>query len=187
MLHARDDYNDRIQDKAGKIPADEPVFLLRAQDPYAADAVQCWLNNYLSLTQEPDLAVVEQVQQHIGRMRAYQPKKPHPDLPEAEPPVEHCIYCQTTELQNIYVREQKGGKWGLQPCCKNCFDQSRGGPTPVAEAGELAGTAPKEPLTDVDPPPVRPVAPNDPDLTDATELAPPGEEGTSSADAPTEN
>ena len=31
MIHARDDYN-RIQDPAGKIPADEPVFLLRAQD-----------------------------------------------------------------------------------------------------------------------------------------------------------
>ena len=28
MKHARDDYN-RIQDPAGKIPEDEPVFLLR--------------------------------------------------------------------------------------------------------------------------------------------------------------
>jgi hypothetical protein len=30
MKHARDDYN-RIQDPAGLIPEDEPVFLLRAQ------------------------------------------------------------------------------------------------------------------------------------------------------------
>lgn len=38
MIHARDDYN-RIQDPAGKIPADEPVFLLRAQDALACQAV----------------------------------------------------------------------------------------------------------------------------------------------------
>lgn len=31
MKHAREDYN-RIQDPAGLIPVDEPVFLLRGQD-----------------------------------------------------------------------------------------------------------------------------------------------------------
>ncbi len=41
MKHARDDYN-RIQDPAGKIPADEPVFLLRGQDPLAAAIVRRW-------------------------------------------------------------------------------------------------------------------------------------------------
>lgn len=35
MKHARKDYN-HIQDPAGKIPEDEPVFLLRGQDKYAA-------------------------------------------------------------------------------------------------------------------------------------------------------
>ena len=39
MIHARDDYN-RIQDPDGKIPTGEPVFLLRAQDKYAAEAVK---------------------------------------------------------------------------------------------------------------------------------------------------
>lgn len=34
MKHARDDYN-RIQDPAGLIPDDEPVFLLRGQDVLA--------------------------------------------------------------------------------------------------------------------------------------------------------
>ena len=34
MKHARADYN-RIQDPAEKIPADEPVFLLRGQDIHA--------------------------------------------------------------------------------------------------------------------------------------------------------
>ena len=33
MKHAREDYN-RIQDPAGLIPADEPVFLLRGQDEF---------------------------------------------------------------------------------------------------------------------------------------------------------
>lgn len=38
MKHAREDYN-RIQDPAGIIPEDEPVFLLRGQDPLAPIAV----------------------------------------------------------------------------------------------------------------------------------------------------
>ena len=39
MRHSRDDY-DRIQDPAGRIPEDEPVFLLRGQDKYAARIVR---------------------------------------------------------------------------------------------------------------------------------------------------
>ena len=41
MKHARDDYA-RIQDPENKIPDDEPVFLLRAQDVIAADVVRIW-------------------------------------------------------------------------------------------------------------------------------------------------
>ena len=41
MKHAREDYN-RIQDPEGKIPEDEPVFLLRGQDPAAATAVRIY-------------------------------------------------------------------------------------------------------------------------------------------------
>jgi hypothetical protein len=43
MKHARDDYS-RIQDPAGLIPDDEPVFLLRAQDIFAAQAVRDYAN-----------------------------------------------------------------------------------------------------------------------------------------------
>jgi hypothetical protein len=39
MIHARDDYN-RIQDPMNKIPLLEPVFLLRAQDLFAAACVK---------------------------------------------------------------------------------------------------------------------------------------------------
>ena len=41
MLHAREDYN-RIQDPEGKIPQDEPVFLIRAQDITAPSVVNFW-------------------------------------------------------------------------------------------------------------------------------------------------
>jgi hypothetical protein len=41
MKHAREDYN-RIQDPLGKIPEDEPVFLLRASDLLAPDTVRHW-------------------------------------------------------------------------------------------------------------------------------------------------
>lgn len=41
MRHAREDYQ-RIQDPAGLIPEDEPVFLLRAKDVAAPAAVQLW-------------------------------------------------------------------------------------------------------------------------------------------------
>ena len=41
MIHAREDYN-RIQDPAGKIGADEPVFLLRSKDKFAPATVRVW-------------------------------------------------------------------------------------------------------------------------------------------------
>lgn len=40
MKFTRADYNKRIVDKAGKIPADEPVFLLRGQDIHAPDTLR---------------------------------------------------------------------------------------------------------------------------------------------------
>ena len=41
MIHARGDY-DRIQDPAGKIGVDEPVFLVRAQDISAPATLRFW-------------------------------------------------------------------------------------------------------------------------------------------------
>lgn len=41
MKHAREDYN-RIQDPEGKIPEDEPVFLIRGQDAVAPEVVTYW-------------------------------------------------------------------------------------------------------------------------------------------------
>lgn len=41
MKHAREDYS-HIQDPTGKIPAEEPVFLIRAQDVTAPLVVKYW-------------------------------------------------------------------------------------------------------------------------------------------------
>mgnify|MGYP001583782085 CR=1 FL=1 len=45
MKHARPDYN-RIQDPSGKIPADEPVFVIRAQDMSAPATLRFWAEEH---------------------------------------------------------------------------------------------------------------------------------------------
>lgn len=78
MIHARDDYN-RIQDPAGKIPADEPVFLLRAQDKLACEAV-AYYASLCEQAQAPEMA--SKARAHADRMAAW-PTKKVPDLPSA--------------------------------------------------------------------------------------------------------
>lgn len=72
MKHARDDYN-RIQDPAGLIPDDEPVFLLRAQDRHAAATVR----SYATRCQSAELTRLAREQ--ADRMDAW-PKHKEPDL-----------------------------------------------------------------------------------------------------------
>lgn len=42
MQHARTDYQGRVVDVEGKIPENEPVFLIRGQDAVGAEAVRAW-------------------------------------------------------------------------------------------------------------------------------------------------
>jgi hypothetical protein len=80
MKHARDDYN-RIQDPAGLIPDDEPVFLLRGQDALACMAVRYYA--YLcEIHQAPEIAA--RARAHAEWMAQW-PKKKIPDLPAEEP------------------------------------------------------------------------------------------------------
>ena len=65
MIHARSDYN-RIQDPAGKIGKDEPVFLLRAKDKIAAATVYHWADLLEDVGGDPEL--VEHVRAHAERM-----------------------------------------------------------------------------------------------------------------------
>lgn len=61
MKHARPDY-DRIQDPANKIPADEPVFLLRGQDKAAPAAVRAYANALEALGGDPVLVLLSHQQ-----------------------------------------------------------------------------------------------------------------------------
>lgn len=76
MKHARTDY-DRIQDPDGKIPADEPVFLIRGQDKLAAKVL-----DYYAMAARAeglyDIAMLTEA--HAERMRQW-PKHKTPDLP----------------------------------------------------------------------------------------------------------
>lgn len=75
MKHAREDYN-RIQDPAGLIPEDEPVFLLRAQDRIAWHVVKIYAF-CAHLAGANDIA--ELTNEHAEKMKAW-PVKKTPDL-----------------------------------------------------------------------------------------------------------
>lgn len=77
MKHARDDYN-RIQDPAGLIPDDEPVFLLRGQDKFAAETLRYYA--YLVRhSRAPDMGVVLATERQANLMDAW-PIHKEPDL-----------------------------------------------------------------------------------------------------------
>lgn len=84
MKHARSDY-DRIQDPAGKIHEDEPVFLVRAQDPAAPAAVEAWAaeNDRMG----GDRVLSDLARQQAARMRLW-PVKKVADGPHDAPVVE---------------------------------------------------------------------------------------------------
>jgi hypothetical protein len=72
MKHAREDYN-RIQDPEKKIPEDEPVFLIRAQDRASGLAVRAWADINISIGGDPKLS--ELAREHAKLMDDWTPKK----------------------------------------------------------------------------------------------------------------
>lgn len=80
MLHARSDYN-RIQDPAGLIPADEPVFLIRAQDRIGAGIVWRWAD--LNDEQGGDPRMSQMARDHAMKMELWKFHK-LADLPNPE-------------------------------------------------------------------------------------------------------
>lgn len=68
MKHARNDY-DQIQDPSGKIPDNELVFLIRAQDKVGADAVRSWA--YLAKAAGADRKIVCLALDHADKMDEY--------------------------------------------------------------------------------------------------------------------
>lgn len=98
MKHARDDYN-RIQDPAGLIPEDEPVFLLRGQDVLASDAVRYYA---LRACLEGRIEVAFLSFQQAKRMEGWEPRKLPDIAEEALPPIPYIDKAD-----------------GLVPACKN--------------------------------------------------------------------
>jgi len=78
MKHARSDY-DPIQDPRGKIPHDEPVFLLRGQDRNAARAVRFYAG-LVAADPQGDPRVVVAALRHADAMDAWRLHKA-PDIP----------------------------------------------------------------------------------------------------------
>ena len=70
MLHAREDYN-RFQDPDNKIPADEPVFLLRAQDITAPATLRFWAFQQRS-NPKTNGKIITMVEQWADKMEEWQ-------------------------------------------------------------------------------------------------------------------
>ena len=93
MLHARQDYNNRIQDAANIIPADEPVFLLRGQDALAPGILIEYANRLeeaLELENNSDRSVIIAVRTHADTMLEYQKQTDRCKL--ADMPMHISIY-----------------------------------------------------------------------------------------------
>jgi hypothetical protein len=71
MIHARADYA-RIQDPAGKIGEDEPVFLMRAQDNAFLPILRCAIEIYRAQGSN----AVSNLERHVHRTEEWQGRHP---------------------------------------------------------------------------------------------------------------
>jgi len=71
MIHAREDYNR--EDLEAKIPYDEPVFLLRAQDVTASAVVRYWAS--LQSREDGNSEIVKKALDHANLMDKWPVKK----------------------------------------------------------------------------------------------------------------
>lgn len=69
MRHARPDY-ERFQDPEGKIPENEPVFIIRGQDLAAIPTLRYYMMAAVKVGAKQDL--IEHVFQHIRLMEDWQ-------------------------------------------------------------------------------------------------------------------
>ena len=69
MKHARKDY-DRIQDPAGKIPENEPVFLIRGQDAAGPATLRFWADE--AELQGSSKEITNMVREHANKMEDWQ-------------------------------------------------------------------------------------------------------------------
>jgi hypothetical protein len=81
MKFTRADYTRRIIDKENKIPDEEPVFLLRAQDIHAPDTMRFYSE---LLRAAGNIEMAEELRQHAVDMLLWQKsvRVKEPDKPE---------------------------------------------------------------------------------------------------------
>ncbi len=94
MLHARPDYNRRIQDSENKIPQDEPVFLLRGQDIFAPELLLRWAAKMRLYAKDKDMAetMAKMVEEHAMKMLEWQKNgenRKEPDIDFLDSAFEH--------------------------------------------------------------------------------------------------
>ena len=69
MKHARADY-DHIQDPSGKIPVNEPVFLIRGQDAAGPATLRFWADEAESIGSSKE--ITDMVREHANKMEDWQ-------------------------------------------------------------------------------------------------------------------
>ena len=106
MIHAREDYNERIQDSAGLIPADEPVFIVRGQDAVGFLAVRAWA--HLHRVNGGSDPAYEAAMKHAKLMEDW-PKKKLADMP---PKPHSSIIDDVDTIDAIIAEVEKPAKRG---------------------------------------------------------------------------
>ena len=85
MKHARSDY-DRIQDPAGLIPEDEPVFIIRGQDAAAPSTVEFWAAAAAGRGAKQDIVTAAYRQANLMRDWQREHASKIPDMPTEPTP-----------------------------------------------------------------------------------------------------
>ena len=111
MKHARADYQ-RIQDPEGKIPEDEPVFLLRGQDMMAPRTVRFWARAVREFLRAPHAPIAVLAEEQAAAMERWQAehhaKLPNLPIDYAFPPNPECAVGKVA-----YPTE--GVSWAFNP------------------------------------------------------------------------
>lgn len=107
MKHAREDYAF-IQDVRGVIPKDEPVFLLRGQDPKTQQCMLLWCN--LAANDGIDKVMIEQVRKHVKLVDEWQAKIKRKDKSDLPAP-SSMKPGQTWESADAKQEVNKGQTW----------------------------------------------------------------------------
>lgn len=105
MKHSRKDYNSRIVDLAMDIPGNEPVFLLRGQDKFAAIAVRAYADA-IEKEMGSEYPVVESAREHADLMDQWMKKKV-PDFPVGPEKIKNIDEALKDEIREA-LRDKVG-------------------------------------------------------------------------------